>query len=290
MKLQITHTTLFTYAESISEAYTEMRLKPQEGLGQRCLWFNLTTDPKGDVMQYTDRFGNQVHHFDTLQSHDRVLVTATSEVYTADQFVAEQRELSPLDQFDYLAPTRYAPLDETICHFTGPHIVSDDPANTARALMRVLYESLKYEPGATDVHTTALEALQLGRGVCQDFAHLMLAACRCAGLPARYVSGYLHDPRLLEERRRAGLAVPANAASHAWVDVFINGRGWLSLDPTHNCEQTADYVRVGVGRDYADVSPTRGVYKGQAKETLTVNVSVQASQIVSSFNPAQEES
>ena len=101
------------------------------------------------------------------------------------------------------------------------------------------------------MHTRADEALALGRGVCQDFAHLMLAACRCAGLPARYVSGYLYDPNTGD-----------NAASHAWVDVWDGRVGWLSLDPTHGRHQTEAYVRVAVGRDYADVPPTRGVFKG----------------------------
>jgi transglutaminase-like putative cysteine protease len=275
MKLHIEHTTTFAYEEPISEAYTEMRLRPLESAGQRCLWFTLTTEPGGEVMHYTDRYGNLVHHFDTLQSHDRVVVKAISEVYLTDGIADDQRDLSPLDQFDYLAPAKYTPLDEQIRAFAAPHIVADDQTATAFALMRAIYSSLIYERGATDVGTTAPEALALGRGVCQDFAHIMLAACRGAGIPARYVSGYLYNPKQSTKSQASGMA-PANTASHAWVDVFTNARGWISLDPTHNCGQTTDYVRVGVGRDYSDVPPTRGVYKGQAKETLTVDVSVRA--------------
>lgn len=114
------------------------------------------------------------------------------------------------------------------------------------------------------MHTSADEALQLGRGVCQDFAHLLLAACRCEGILARYVSGYLYDPSLHGD----------DVASHAWVDVFDDDRGWVSLDPTHDREQTEAYVRVAVGRDYAEVPPTRGVYKGTASETLEVRVAI----------------
>jgi transglutaminase-like putative cysteine protease len=110
--------------------------------------------------------------------------------------------------------------------------------------------------------TQADEVLAVGRGVCQDFAHVMLAICRCDGIPARYVSGYLYDPTLEGD----------NVASHAWVDVFDDTRGWVSLDPTHDREQTEEYVRVAVGRDYADVPPTRGVFRGSAQETLTVSV------------------
>jgi transglutaminase-like putative cysteine protease len=132
--------------------------------------------------------------------------------------------------------------------------------------MQAVAERLVYERGATDVKTRADEVLELGRGVCQDFAHVLLAACRCAGIPARYVSGYLFDPELIGD----------DAASHAWVDVLDRERGWVSLDPTHDREQTEVYVRVAVGRDYADVPPTRGVYKGAGEETLDVRVALQA--------------
>ena len=127
--------------------------------------------------------------------------------------------------------------------------------------MRALRSRLVYERGATDVMTRADAALELGRGVCQDFAHVMLAACRRAGIPSRYVSGYLYDPQ--EEHE---------AESHAWVDVLDAQRGWVSIDPTHDREQTEAYVRVAVGRDYADVPPTRGVFKGFSEETLEVAV------------------
>ena len=123
---------------------------------------------------------------------------------------------------------------------------------------------MTYERGSTDVHTRADEALADGRGVCQDFAHVLLGACRAHGVAARYVSGYLFDPN--------GNGGDDHTASHAWVDVHEEGRGWLSLDPTHDTEQTERYVRVGVGRDYADVPPTRGVYRGSAVEGLDVSV------------------
>ncbi len=130
--------------------------------------------------------------------------------------------------------------------------------------MHAVHGALKYEKGVTNVTTTAAEAFALGRGVCQDYAHLMLAAARCLGLPARYVSGYLFSPTAENE----------DQATHAWVDVFVPGRGWVALDPTHDIEQTPRHVRVAVGRDYADVPPTRGIYTGNARETLTVKVQV----------------
>jgi len=276
MRLQIRHTTVFRYSELINEAYTEMRLRPLEAAGQRSYRFSLVTEPRGEVMSYIDRYGNTVHHFDTLQSHDEVVVTASSDVETPASFRPEYQALPPLDRYDFLAPTDYAPGNGRIAEFARGHLVPDDPRQTALGLMEAIFRGLKYDPGATDVRTRASEALEIGRGVCQDFAHLMLAATRSLGIPSRYVSGYLYSPRVVSERKETGIAVPDNAASHAWIDVYLENYGWLSLDPTHNCEQTSEYVRVATGRDYADVPPTRGIYKGSAEERLEVRVEVRA--------------
>jgi len=266
MRLRIEHKTTFTYDEPITEAYTEMRLKPGDDGGQHCLSFSLVTEPRGQVMQYLDRYGNDVRHFDVLMAHQSVSVTATSEVLTPDQLILPARELTPLDEHDYLMPTSYSPLTEPMRAFTEPLIIAGDPLASANAIMNAIFTRFKYQPGATDVQTTADQVLELQRGVCQDFAHVMIAACRWAGIPCRYVSGYLYDPKLEGD----------NAASHAWVDVFIPDTGWLAFDPTHNCQQSASYVRVGIGRDYADVPPTRGTYKGNCKERLDVKVGVRA--------------
>ncbi len=263
MRLRIEHTTAFHYDQPISEAYTEMRLRPLSANGQLCLSFTLTTEPRDEILQHTDRFGNDVRHFDVLLLHQRLVVTAVSEVLTPITFAPEAEPLSPLDEFDYLTPTRYAPIADDIVQFARAHVTPGDSNTSALALMHALFSTLKYEKGATDVSTAADRALALGRGVCQDFAHIMIAACRCQGLPARYVSGYLfsrgHD-----------------VASHAWVDVYVPDRGWLSLDPTHDQAQTEQYVRVAIGRDYADVPPTRGIFKGNAKESMDVKVAIAA--------------
>jgi len=276
MRLQIRHTTIFHYSEAINEAYTEMRLRPLEGAGQRCYRFSLMTEPRGEVMSYIDRYGNTVHHFDTLQSHDRVVVMAASDVETPPTFLSEPTPFSPLDAYDFLAPTDYVPLAEEIESFARRHAAADDPQATAFGLMEGLFRELVYDPQATDVKTRAPEALRLKRGVCQDFAHLMLAGCRSLGIPARYVSGYLYSARAVRPAEAEGEKRPSNAASHAWVDVYLAERGWVSLDPTHNCEQTEQYVRVATGRDYADVPPTRGIFKGAASEELEVHVEVKA--------------
>ncbi|HAV77920.1 MAG TPA: transglutaminase family protein [Anaerolineae bacterium] len=261
MRLQIEHTTTFTYDQPISEAYTEMRLKPLDMDGQRCLTFQLTTEPQDLVQQYADHFGNDVRHFDVVQPHQKLMVSAVSEVLTVDTYSADSSILSPLDAFNYLTPTDYAPHSPDLAGFSASHKIADSPLESAMALMHTIHENLVYEKGATDVTTTADKALSLGRGVCQDFSHIMLAVCRLQNIPARYVSGYLYNNG-------------HTAASHAWVDVLVPGRGWVSLDPTHNTEQTEQYVRVAVGRDYADVPPTRGIFKGNAKEKMDVSVSI----------------
>jgi transglutaminase-like putative cysteine protease len=262
MKLRIEHTTTFSYDHLISEAYTEMRLRPLDGSGQHTLSFSLHTEPQDEAHTYKDSFGNDVRHFSVIQPHHRLRVAATSEVITSKGYISDTASLSPLDEYDFLMPTPFAPLTEEIKAFAGS-FSQTDPFETAMASMHGVFGRLKYEKGVTTVNTTAPEALKLGRGVCQDFSHLMLAVCRSQGLLARYVSGYLFNHG-------------DSTATHAWVDVFIPGKGWVSFDPTHNREQTEQYVRVAVGRDYADVPPTRGVFLGNAKEEMEVIVNVQA--------------
>ena len=262
MRLRIEHHTRFSYDQPVSEAYAEMRLKPLDSDGQRCLSFRLATEPHGEVARYKDRFGNDVRFFDVLNSHEYLVVSAFSEVLTPDAFTPESAALSPLDEHDYAMPTPYTEATARV-EALAASVGAVNPGGAPLALMEAVRRALHYERGATDVTTTADGALGLGRGVCQDFAHVFIAACRRRGLLARYVSGYLFDDG-------------RTAASHAWADVLVPGAGWVSLDPTHASPQTSRYVRVAVGRDYADVPPTRGVYTGNARESLDVVVTVSA--------------
>jgi transglutaminase-like putative cysteine protease len=266
MWLQAEHTTAFAYDAPIVEAYTELRLRPLDAGGQRCAAFRLATDPpRVRVREYVDHFGNDVRHFDILESHERLGVTASSEVLTPARLI-DQRPLSLLEEHDYLIPTAYAPAGQGVRALVEGASADGEPADRAHTLMAAVRERLAYEPGATTVQTTGEDALAVGRGVCQDFAHVLIAACRLEGIPARYVSGYIYEPD------REG----DDAASHAWVDVYDPARGWVSLDPTHAQEQTEIYMRIAVGRDYGDVPPSRGVYKGDAVEQLTVGVSLRS--------------
>jgi transglutaminase-like putative cysteine protease len=266
MWIRVEHTTTFTYESPIVEAYTELRMRPLDVGGQRCSSFLLETVPAGvRVREFRDQLGNAISHFDVLEPHDQLIVKARSDVYTPPRF-EDGAELAPLERHDYLAPTAYVALDGRARDLAAEYAGLGTAEERARRLMTAVRSALVYERGATTVQTRVEEVLALGRGVCQDFAHVLIAACRCAGIPARYVSGYFHDPALAGEE----------AASHAWVDVYDERSGWLSLDPTHDRDQDESFVRVAVGRDYGDVPPTRGVFKGATPESLDVLVEVRA--------------
>jgi transglutaminase-like putative cysteine protease len=268
MWLRIEHTTRFTYDAPISEAYSEVRLKPLHRDAQRCSSFSIVTEPRNsELHEYVDRLGNTVHHFDVLERHDALAVTVLAEVLTPAAFAPGTAQLSLVDRWEFTRPTRYVPTGGAIAELAAAAQEGGGNAATAHEIVRAVRGAMTYEPGSTTVHTTADEALGEGRGVCQDFAHVMIGCCRARGIPARYVSGYLYDP-----------ASPGNGdagASHAWLDVYDEARGWVSLDPTHDTEQTEHYVRIAVDRDYADVPPTRGVYKGDASEELEVAVRIE---------------
>jgi transglutaminase-like putative cysteine protease len=267
MWLRVEHTTTFAYDSPVTEAYTELRMKPLDAGGQRCSSFRLHTEPVGSAARsHHDHYGNEVLRFDVLEPHERLVVSASADVYTPPAYGEATPELSLNEEYDYLMPTAYVPFTDALGELAEAIPRAGSEWDRTHALMAAIAEQFTYERGATTVRTTADEVLELRRGVCQDFAHVFLGACRTRGLAARYVSGYLYDEAL----------DGGHAASHAWVDVWSEEQGWISLDPTHNRAQTEHYVRVAVGRDYADVPPTRGIYRGAAQEELSVSVSMTA--------------
>jgi transglutaminase-like putative cysteine protease len=249
MKLHIEHATIFTYAQPVCEAVGEARLRPRDDAGQRLLSFQLALDPPTPLDMVADRFGNTIHCYSVLPPHQRMIVTATSVVETNAAPLIAAPPLTPMERHDFCIASPYVPYTAALLAFVRDHAPDNtDAETTAQALMRAIYASCAYEPGSTNVSTTAETVLAERRGVCQDFAHLLIALCRSLGLPARYVSGYLYDPDQPSD---------AILASHAWAEVFLEGRGWLGLDPTH-------------GRDYADAAPLRGVYQDRAQALLEV--------------------
>jgi len=269
MRLHIEHETIFTYDKPVREAVGEARLRPRDESGQELLSFRLLLDPPTPFDAIADRFGNRVHCYSVLPPHRRLLVTATSVVETSADPLVHSPPPTLLQRYDFTAASPYVPLTDDLRAFAHAHALAGEPEIVARSLMAAIYTSCVYEPGSTDISTTADAVLAGRRGVCQDFAHLLIALCRSLRLPARYISGYLYDPQLPPE---------TILASHAWAEVYLAGRGWLGLDPTHDRATGPRYTRVAVGRDYADAAPVRGIYQGGAKEKLEVRVRMRAAE------------
>jgi transglutaminase-like putative cysteine protease len=266
MRLFIEHQTIFVYDQPVRESVGELRLCPRDEAGQHCLNFRLTTEPQTAINLLADRFGNAVHAYSVLPAHSRLVVNATSLVETSEAPLIAALSLTLQQRHDFLSASPYVPSDSKLAAFARAQTPTGAGAEqTALALNAAIYGQFDYQPGSTDISTTAVAVLAGRSGVCQDFAHLLIALCRSLGLPARYVSGYLYDAKLRPD---------AIVASHAWVEVFLEDRGWLGLDPTHNRPAGPDYVRVAIGRDYADATPARGVFQGRAHESLEVRVRV----------------
>jgi transglutaminase-like putative cysteine protease len=260
----------------------ELWMQPQKTARQRLVSFELELDPPAQVFSYADSFGNAVYHFDVPQPHDKLTIIARSAVETAT--VTEWP--MPLDMgewnrlrsdfvrgecFDFLRPHGFARTSEALETFMIEHDIDAlrrrDPFTAVQSLCDTIYKAFDYQAGVTDADSPIDLALKAGSGVCQDFAHIMLAICRAWGIPARYVSGYLFTDRQSGDRSDPD-------ATHAWVDVFLPSLRWVGFDPTNNIETGERHIAAAMGRDYADVPPSRGVYKGEAESQLAVGVSV----------------
>jgi transglutaminase-like putative cysteine protease len=279
----IRHLTRFTYAAPVAESVMELRMRPATEGPQRCLQFEVDLQPRARVFAYCDFLGNWVHHFDLPRRHSRLAITARAQVQIdppaalpsalpADAWQTVDGWASRDEHWDFRHESRFVVWSDALRAFAaalGPAAGRGaDPLTTVRMLMRGIHRAFEYAPNSTRVDSPIDEALALKRGVCQDFTHIMLALLRHLGLPCRYVSGYI-APRALGDDDG-----PTTIATHAWVEVLLPDLGWVGLDPTNDIEAGLRHVRVAVGRDYADVPPTRGVYKGGAASQLEVSVEV----------------
>jgi transglutaminase-like putative cysteine protease len=285
-RFHLVHATEFIYDAPVSESYNEVRLRPIHDDRQSCLSFRLITTPASRGTAYRDAYGNWVHQFNVLPEHRRLRVEAESVVLShelsdngdASISLAEldsRRSLWEEEHFDFLAPTGYvphlAPLAE-ISH-AAENRCNGSVHDFVDSASSVIHESFRYVKGATHVHSSIEDALSICAGVCQDFAHLLLGVVRMRGLPARYVSGYLvpSGAATLAARQEE---VIGGQASHAWAEVLIPEEGWVGFDPTLGKPVGLRHVRLAYGRDYGDVAPVRGVYKGHAGQRLAVDVRV----------------
>jgi len=285
-RYHLVHVTQFHYDGPVSESYNQVRLRPMHDEAQSCLSFRLTTAPAARVTAHRDAFGNWVHQFNVLPEHRQLTVEAESVVLAHNgeppevdgTMLAEldaSREQLAEDFFDFFAPTAYVPRLPAL---TGLQQEAEERSGGtvlgfATAASNLIHERFRYVKGATQVNSSIADSLALGAGVCQDFAHLLLGVLRGRGLPARYVSGYL-VPRKTAEGGASVEEVIGGQASHAWAEVYLPGSGWIGLDPTLGGPVSARHVRVAYGRDYGDVAPVRGVYKGHAGQRLSVDVRV----------------
>jgi len=282
MIYSVRHTTTFRYEPAVRESIMEVHLEPRSDGDQRCLSFALEVDPAANVMQYRDFAGNTVHHFDIAGSHHQLRITAQSAVEV--QTVPVPQAAGSGDWSDLDAQVAGGDYWEMLLpsHFVGPSSLLEglakklecerrgNPLNLLSELNTAIYRLFAYVPNSTNVDSPIDHALETRQGVCQDFAHIMIALVRRLKVPCRYVSGYMFH-RAQQEKDRS-----LEGASHAWYEALVPRMGWVAFDPTNNLVGGDRHIRVAIGRDYADVPPTRGVYKGESQSELSVAVTVSA--------------
>jgi transglutaminase-like putative cysteine protease len=284
-RYRLVHATDFRYDGTISESYNEVRLRPMHDDHQSCLSFRLTTEPPAKPSAEVDYFGNWVHRFNVLLEHRHLRVEADSVVLVHEPrpLPANSIALAELDaiademdeHYELLSATDYVRHDSAVGRLVMEAERASDGSTCgfASAAASLVHGTFRYEKGATHVYSRVHDVIDARAGVCQDFAHVLLAILRMRGLPARYVSGYL-VPRRTAEPGASVEEVIGGQASHAWTEVFLPGHGWFGLDPTLGARVGLQHVRVAYGRDYGDVAPVRGVYKGHAGQQLSVDVRV----------------
>src|SRR5215469_11348153 len=280
----IRHLTKFVYSKAVSESVMEVRMHPRSDSNQRCLTFSLSVSPRCRVFSYRDHLSNNVHHFDIPGQHEQLVIIAESLVEhqslaEVPNFLAPDawRELDALvsegDYWEMLLPSEYAcptpALDDLARDLDV--VRRDDPMVLLRELNHRLYDYFNYSPETTRVDSPIDEALRSRQGVCQDFAHIMIALVRQLGIPCRYVSGYLYHRK--EDQDRS-----ISDATHAWVEAFLPHLGWVGFDPTNALIARDRHIRTALGRDYADVPPTKGIFLGRTSSDLYVAVQVTASE------------
>jgi transglutaminase-like putative cysteine protease len=276
-RLRITHLTGFHYGGEVTASYNEARMLPTSGAEQLVLYSNLEILPISAHHTYVDYWGSRVSSFEILTPHKELSLTATSLVEVrprdhpghslswADLAEAAERATDYVEQRKQTKRTE--PPAEVVALAREIAGGTDNPCAAALAICVRIGESVEYMQGVTGVHTTAAEAWAHRKGVCQDIAHLALGALRAVGIPARYVSGYLHP------KPNAAIGETVAGESHAWVEWFC-GHEWRGFDPTNQIDIGDRHVTVGRGRDYNDVPPLRGVYAGPFKSVLFVTVEI----------------
>src|SRR5450755_85640 len=282
----IRHLTRYRYSRFVWQSMMEVRMHPRSEGNQRCFVFQLSVNPRARIFGYTDFYGNLVHHFDLPSRHGQLTIIADALVDIDAQpsipDVMEYegwRQLEELvekkDYWDMLMPSHFARSSPELEQLAGEIGATERKGRSPLAFLRDIasgvHRSFSYVKRSTTVNSPIEDALRSRQGVCQDFAHIMIALVRNAKIPCRYVSGYLY-------RDSENAHPAADGATHAWVEALLPGRGWIGFDPTINRLVGEGHIRTAIGRDYASVPPTMGVMKGKADTQLQVRVRVTPSQ------------
>jgi transglutaminase-like putative cysteine protease len=274
MILEVQHETRLEYYEPVTESMSEVRMEPASDADQSCRSFHLAVSPATEPFRYQDGFGNHVHHFNVLSAHTEVRILAASIVETHPRprdllsswatypLALDDANLEVLDFLRTCGPVRPTPRLDPLVEALRPR-PGGRLAHLVAEAADYIHGHFEYARDVTLATSPVDEVLEKGKGVCQDFTHLMIALLRSFGVPARYVSGYIHRP-------------DKDSQSHAWCEVWLPDLGWLGIDPTNNRVVNDHFVKVAVGRDFTDVPPNKGIYRGRAKETIFVRVETRA--------------
>jgi transglutaminase-like putative cysteine protease len=287
-RLSVVHHTTYQYSTPVETAHHLAFVRPVDTDYQRVLDYSVLIDPEpAHIARRLDAFGNEALHFSLYAPHDQLLLSMTSEVDVAPRWRELDASSSPridqtqaslaysagshfMPESEFCFPSRQVQPHPEFAKYAAPSLTPDATVvEGAIDLMHRIHADFRYEPESTEVTTTALEALMLRRGVCQDFAQIMIGCLRSMGLPARYISGYLLTRPPPGQPRLIGAD-----ASHAWVQVHCPAHGWVDLDPTNDVLASDSHVTLAIGRDYADVALLRGVLRGGGAHMLSVSVSV----------------
>lgn len=276
----IRHITKFRYNQAITESSMELRMKPQSEGNQVCGSFELALSPLARAMSYRDYLGNTIHHFNLLRRHSQLTISTKAAVevnplpplpdeFPCHAWKALDQAAHDSDYWESLGPSEFARPTEKLLQLAAELNLkrNENPLAALHRLSAGIHEIFRYSPKTTRADSPIDETLESRQGVCQDFSHIMIALARNLGIPSRYVSGYLYN------ENEGGTRSSADA-THAWVESWLPELGWVGFDPTNNLVVSDRHIRVAIGRDYADVPPTRGVYHGNAKGELSVAVQV----------------
>ena len=270
MILEIQHETRVEYPSPVTETFTELRMEPSSDAHQSCRSFHLRINPPVETHRYQDGFGNRVHHINILPAHQAVTILSASVVETHSRGVdltscpamyPLEEDALPLEAIAFSSfhgPVRPTELLKPTLAALAPRL-GQNLGELVATVARYIKTKFEYAPAVTAASSPIDDVLRHGKGVCQDFAHLMIAVLRTFGLPARYVSGYIHRPG-------------QESQSHAWVEIWLPSLNWVGVDPTNNTVVNDHFVRVAVGRDFTDVPPNKGIYRGGAHQKISVRV------------------